>query len=206
MESRLSFRTSLVHSCHSPELSEPRPDSCKCRKLVSRDKAIEMVKHGEADWLISYENQNPMPTWNICLRGRVNKTPRSHTLERAHIERGLERRDFIAEQLWLSDEGKMSRDMEALIEGAQEQMELFELYHDLELEERYRLFRGCGTQLLEHKKFSDTFGTVEGAEGVYVNEIIVSRADQLKFEFALDDPYEGRVLFPMIGQDQRTKS
>lgn len=99
----------------------------------------------------------------------------------------------------------MCKDIEAAALGG-EQAELFELYHDLEIEERYNLFRGCGKALLEHKKFSDTFGTVEGDEGKYVNEIIVSRADQLKFDFAMKDPYEGRPLFPMIGQDQRTKS
>lgn len=197
------FRTSLVHSCHSPELSEPRPEVCKCRRLVTREKAVEMVKVGEADWLIRYDLEVPTPTWNICLRGRTSKTPRAHTLEKAHIQRGLERRDELADRAWLSDEGQMAKNMDAMIEGAQEQIELFELYHQLELMERYNFFRGCAPDLQELKKFSDTFGTVEGAEGKYVEEIIESRANELKLTFALDDPFEGRCLFP-IGRDERT--
>lgn len=105
----------------------------------------------------------------------------------------------------------MSKNIEAAAMGDFEQIELFELYHDLEIEERYKLFghedvpRILGKQLQELKKFSDTFGTVEGAEGKYVTEIISGRADQLKNSAAVDDPYEGRTLFPMIGWDQRTK-
>lgn len=208
------FRTCLIHTCFSPELFEPRPEKCKCRKLVTPVRASEMVELGEANWVWDYSGKTPVKTWNIALNGRQAKTPRAHTLEKAHMERGLERKDYLAEQQWLSDEGKFMRNMEALVSGAEEQAELFEVYHDLEIEERYNLFLGMNSKndkgesvnsLRELKKFSDTFGTVEGEEGRYVTEIITSRANQLKFEFAVDDPYEGRVLFPMIGQDQRTK-
>lgn len=164
-----------------------------------------MVDRGEANWIWDYSGEFPAKTWNIALNGRQAKTPRSHTLEKAHLERALEKRDYLAEQAWLSDEGQAARDIEALIMGAEEQAELFELYHDLEIEERYNLFRGCSKELAELKKFSDTFGTVEGPEGKYVADIIVSRADGLKNKAAVNDPYEGRPLFPMIGQDQRTK-
>lgn len=208
------FRTSLVHSCFSIDLNEPQPSKCKCRKLVTRDAAVELVKIGEADWVTRYDDQIPIPTWNVALRGRQKMVSRSHTLEKAHLERGLERRDQLMDAAWLSDEGTMSKNIELAAMGDYEQMELFELYHDLEIAERYNLFRGMarkddkGTQvndLTELKKFSDTFGVVEGEEGRYVAEIITGRADQLKLAVAVDDPYEGRTLFPMIGWDQRTK-
>lgn len=207
------FRTSLLHSCYSPDLNESRPKVCKCRKLVTRTKAIELVNQGAADWVISYDGPVPVPTWNIAYRGRQKMVPRVATLERAHIERSLERRDERADQLWLSDEGAMSRNLEAAAMGDLEQMELFELYHDLEIEERYNLFRGMRRKddkgavvndLGELKKFSGTFGTVEGPEGKYVNDIIAVRADNLKNAVAVDDPYEGRPVFPLIGWDQRT--
>jgi hypothetical protein len=207
------FRSSLCHSCYSPDLNESRPRSCKCRKLVTRAQAVEMVGRGEADWAL---DQDGIPTWNIAYLGRTSKTPRAHTLETSNpvrsphsfgqIERGID----IA--MNFSDEGAMARNVELAALGDFEQMELFELYHDLEMEERYKLFghenmpRVIGGQLQELKKFSDTFGTVEGAEGKYVADIITGRADELKTAAAVDDPYEGRTLFPMIGWDQRTKS
>lgn len=199
------FRTCLVHSCFSQDLSEPRPVKCKCRKLVSKETAIELVKNGTADWLVSYEDNFPKPTWNIVYRGRKSKTPRVSSSGRTQIERGLEKQYWVAEQTWLLSEDRDAKRMEAMIEGAHEQIDLFEIEHDIAMEERCGFFHGCGKALLEHKKFSDTFGTVEGDEGKYVTEIIKSGADQLKLKFAMDDPFEGRCLFPMIGQDERTK-
>jgi hypothetical protein len=207
------FRTSLLHSCFSPNLNEPQPKTCKCRKLVTREKAIQLVEQGECVWITDYKGEVPIPTWNICYSSRYGKTPRGHTLEKAHMERSLERRDTFPNK-YMTDEGAMAKNMEAAALGDFEQMELFELYHDLEIMERYNLFRGMNHEddkgaavndLYELKKFSDTFGTVEGKEGTYVTEIITSRADQLKSEHAVDDPYEGRTLFPMIGFNQRTK-
>lgn len=199
------FRTSLVHSCHAADKNEKRPEKCKCRKLVTREIAVEMVNHGEADWLINYKGEVPIPTWDVVYKGITGKTPRSHTLEKAHLERGVERRQSLANQTWMSDEGAMAKNMDAAVMGDTEQAELFELYHDLEIQERYLLFRGCAKPLVELKKFSDTFGTVEGAEGKYVNDIIESGANKLKAEYVIDDPFEGRTLFPLIGWDQRTR-
>lgn len=201
------FRTSLVHSCFSIDLFEPQPKTCKCRKLVSRDKAVEMVKRGEADWLIDYRGEVPIPTWNIAYRGRGKKTPRAKVTGRAEIERALERRDILADKLWLADEGKFARDMEDFILGAKEHMERWDMEYEILNIGRIELFGHIGNpsrELLELKKFSDTFGTVEGAEGKYVTEIITSRADEIKNAAAVDDPYEGRTLFPMIGFSQQT--
>lgn len=221
----MSFRTSLLHSCFSPDLNEPQPSECRCRKLVTRDKAVEMVKHGEADWIIRFDGEFPGPTWNIAYRGRMGKTPRAQTIEKAHIERALEYRDHVAEQAWFSDEGQAAKDIEDAAMGDERKKQRHEIYHDLAMETRYRLFHGMNdikedsedkppkqlvlfeftNKLLEHKKFSDTFGTVDGEEGKYVTEVITGRADQLKSAAAMDDPYEGRTLFPMIGFNQRTK-
>lgn len=194
----------LVHSCHSADMNEPKPKKCSCKFRVSQKYAHQMVKNGEADWLIDYTKKIPNPTWDLVYRGRVAKTPRAHTLEKAHFERGLERQEYLADQEWLSDDGAQARNIEAAAMGETEQAELFELYHNLELEERYNLFHGCGKALRELKNFSDTFGVVTGTEGRYVAEIIEGHADTLKSANCLDDPFEGRTLFPMIGQDQRT--
>lgn len=162
-----------------------------------------MVKLGEAEWVIRYEGKTPQPTWDVALRNRGAKTPRSHTIEKAHIERGLERKNQLAEALWLSDEGQMAKDIEAAAMGG-EQAELFELYHDLEMEERYHIFKGCGAQLRDLKKFSDTLGTVEGADGKCVSDVIVEQSNKLKLDAAVDDPFEGRPVLAQIGCDQRT--
>lgn len=204
---RVIFRTTLVHSCYSPEvmpdLLKAAPKKCKCRKLITKEQAEEWVSHGEADWVIRYEGNKPVKTWNIVLLGRKTKTPRGQTLEKAHLERGVERREQLAEALWLSDEGQMAKDIEAAAMGG-EQAELFELYHDLEMEERYHIFKGCGAQLRDLKKFSDTLGTVEGADGKCVSDVIVEQSNKLKLDAAVDDPFEGRPVLAQIGCDQRT--
>ena len=115
-----------------------------------------MVNHGEADWVTSYDGEVPIPTWNICYRGRTGKTPRSHTLERAHIERALERRDQLD---WFNDEGIMAQNIEGAAMGGYEQMELFEFYHDLEMESRYRLFRGTNYIAESAEEKQDAFQT-----------------------------------------------
>lgn len=212
--SRVIFRTSLVHSCYSAELGEPRPKKCKCRKLITKDQAIEWVKQGIAEWVINYEGGVPVPSWAVALRNRGAKTPRAQTIEKAHMQRGLERSDYWAQQLWMADEGQMAKDIEAAALGDEQSSERFEWYNETTMESRYEMFRGMmlpsaedGTRqnkLQILKKLSDGFGTVVGPTAKYVSDVIVGRANQLKNEVAVSDPFPGRAILAQIGCDQRT--
>jgi hypothetical protein len=91
MTSALS-RNVLVHSCFSQECGDPCPNKCRCRKLVSYEEARYLVKIGEASWMLDYNPYTKkvyeMPDEIICER--TAKTPRSNTLESAHMERNAE--------------------------------------------------------------------------------------------------------------------
>lgn len=77
-----------VHKCYSIDLSEPRPVACKCRWTVSVKEAEDMVKKGTAEWVVGYDRPKPYQDGGqICLTGRMLRTPRGATIEKAHIER-----------------------------------------------------------------------------------------------------------------------
>lgn len=77
-----------VHKCYSIEFGEPRPIGCKCRWTVSVKEAEDMVKKGTADWVVGYDRPKPYQDGGqICLTGRMLRTPRGATIEKAHIER-----------------------------------------------------------------------------------------------------------------------
>ena len=77
-----------VHSCYSIEQGEARPIPCACRKVVSVALAHEMIKRGEAEWVVGYDKAQPYHEgMKICLTGRTTQTPRCATIEKAHIER-----------------------------------------------------------------------------------------------------------------------
>lgn len=193
------LKTSAVHYCFSQELGEPRPKDCRCKKMVSREMAANLVKIGEADWLVDYSGKNPADTFHVVLRGRAGKTPRAHTIEKAHMERGLER------MLDASDNGYQADLMHAAAEGVDEAIELWASYREIELESRCSLFRGCGGDLVALKAVSDNLGNHTGHVAHYVDLIILGRATELKAENAQDDPWQGRALFSSLGGDQRTQ-
>lgn len=192
------LKTSAVHYCFSQEMAEPRPKNCRCKKFVSRELAANLVKIGEADWLVDYDGKNPVDTFHIVLRGRAGKTPRAHTIEKAHMERGLEH------MLDANDNGAQAAWMQLAAEGADEAIELWAAYRDIEMETRCLLFRGCGPDLVNLKTLSDSFGKRTGHVGLYLDSILIARADALKSENAIDDPWVGRGLFSTIGGNQRT--
>ena len=187
---RAFFKTTLVHSCFSQELAEPQPKKCRCRKYVSKEQAQVLVNLGSADWLTDFSGDVPIPSWDVVLRGRQGKTPRTPTLERAHMERKLE----------LEGEHGM-RNPETIFE----QTERFEQYHDIEIEERLQLFRGVGPELRELKNYSDTLKNLQGDGGRQVMEQIVYKADDLKARGFTPDPFPGRAILSLIGFDQRTQ-
>ena len=83
-----------VHKCFSVELGENKPPRhkpkrpknqpqyrgpiCTCREEISPEEAARWVGEGLADWIGPNE---------ICVVGRVNHTPRTPTIEKAHMER-----------------------------------------------------------------------------------------------------------------------
>jgi hypothetical protein len=174
-----------VHSCFSQEYGVPKPKKCNCRKLVSKETAHKYVKDDLAEWVIDYSGDVPIPTWDIVLRGRVGKTPRAHTLEVAHMERYTERMynpDF----------------------DSTESQELFNLYHDIEVEARLKLFGDISGTLLKAKQDSDNFGVVEGQAGKVLSDKIIQEVDNIKIIAAKNDPFPGRAVLAAIGTDQRT--
>lgn len=183
--SRAFFKTCKVHSCFNQEMNEPQPKICKCRKLITKDMAQKLVDDGIAQWLTDYSGEVPIPSWNLVLCGRVGKTPRAHTIERAHMERYTER-------------------MYNPNFDNSESQELLNQYHDIEMEVRLKLFGGIGSDLLRLKKDSDTYGSVEGIAGRVLVDKIMAEVDSIKWTAAKDDLYQGRAIFISLGNDQRT--
>jgi hypothetical protein len=147
--------------------------------------AQKLVDDGVALWLIDYSGDVPIPSWHLVLSGRVGKTPRSHTIEKAHIERYTER-------------------MYNPNFDSTESQELINQYHDIEMETRLALFGSIGSNLLRLKKDSDTYGNLEGVAGKVLVDKLMTEADSIKRTAAKDDQYQGRAIFTSLGNDQRT--
>lgn len=102
----MAHRCVLVHSCFSSQsvgavslsmagkksekifVSFPNA-SCRCQKYISRDARNERLAHGEI-YVILRNNaaSQPVPEWNeVVEAGKDDRTPRSPTIEEAHIER-----------------------------------------------------------------------------------------------------------------------
>jgi hypothetical protein len=200
MPSRIYFKTSLVHSCYLIDRGDLRPKpKCRCRKYVSREQASELVRLGAATWVLddSDGKSEPIPQWDIVLLGQTSKTPRAATLERSHLERGTE----------LSDSGYLAQNMMKRVEGEEqeEDRELFEVYHDLEVVERMNLF-SCGAALKQLKEESDRFKTLRRDIAVRIAEMFATQSTKIKNEVAVDDPREGMPVLSYIGMNQETKN
>jgi hypothetical protein len=61
------LRAALIHSCYSPELAEPKPARCRCRKHASGAALARMLDQGEAV---------PCGDGQIALVGRLARLPR----------------------------------------------------------------------------------------------------------------------------------
>lgn len=207
MAYRVFFKTTRVHTCHDQSACEPRPKKCNCRKLIGMREAVDMVERGEAEWLLEYSKKGVKPTWDIILP-RVNKTPRAHTLESCNpsraphsfgqIERIIDRS--------MSDGGKCMNWIERHLDGGEEEDEthLFEEYHRLELEMKYKLFGGAGPELIILKEASDGLGTVTGERARIIDREISKRADEIKQMYLTEDLSKGQPVLLLIGLDQRT--
>lgn len=182
---RAFFKTCKVHHCFSQELFEPRPSRCRCRKMISREFAAKLVADGVGDWLVVYPSGNA--TTDIVLKGRAGKTPRAQTIEKAHMERYAER---LYSQVPDMDDPEV--------------MQLFEIYHDIEIESRLKLFKDIGLELVSHKHFSDGHGHIVGEAARVLVTKIIAQADAMKISAAIDDPFRGEAIFNSVGKDQRT--
>lgn len=181
------FKTTKVHHCFNQELNEPQPKKCKCRKLISREFAANLVADGVADWVIKYPEG--VASYDIILKGIAGKTPRAQTVESAHMER-------YVDQIWNIGIAGFC-DPEVLMH--------LEMYHDIEMTERLKLFRNVGMELVQMKKESDECGILKGAAGQVLHDKIIDEAETLKSVSSVDDPFRGRAWFMPIGaSDQRT--
>lgn len=181
------FKTTKVHHCFNQEMNEPQPKTCKCRKFISREFASDLVANGIADWVIKFPEG--VSSYDIILKGIAGKTPRAQTIEKAHVER-------YVDQIW-------NRGI-AAFEDPELLMHL-EMYHDIEMVERLKLFRNVGLELVAMKTASDDQGNLKGAAGHVLHDKIVAEADVLKLANAVDDPFLGESWFMPIGAgDQRT--
>lgn len=193
------LKTSVVHSCFSQDLNERKPKRCKCRKFVSQETAHKLVTNGTADWLVDYTTDPPALTWHVVLTNRAKKTPRSKTIEKADIERYIEREVIEADKKWLLGD-KYQEDLA-------EVMQLFNVYHDIEIEERLKLFNSSiSPELIQLKKHSDNCRELTGDSGKVLADKVHEESDKLKSTVIIDDPWAGRAIFISIGgTDQRTK-
>lgn len=167
-----------------------------------------MVEQGIADWLLDYSHNPPRQLWDIVLRGRTTKTPRAHTLESynparaphsfGQIERAIDRN-------MLSDRGACMNWIERKLDGGmeEEEAELFEEYHRLELEAKYFLF-GCGPELTKLREISDSLGTVSGESARIIEREIKARADAIKQKNLKPDLSRGEPILSYIGLHQGT--
>lgn len=187
-----------MHSCFNPELGELLRQKCRCRKLISKEDASILVKTGRAEWVVGMDG---IPTWDVALSGRGNKTPRAATIEKAHMQRA-----FGGE---ISDDGDWVRRVEsALDDDGLNEREDIEIDGLITLESRMELF-ACREQLLELKQFSDKMNgsALESLEGLYAmrtDRKVAEESDNLKFQTAKEDPFPGRAVLLMIGLDQRS--
>ena len=181
------FKTTKVHHCFNQELNEPQPKKCKCRKFISRDFAAGLVADGVADWVIIYPQG--VSSFDIILKGIAGKTPRAQTIEKAHIQRYID-------QIW-------NIGIEAFEDP--EVLAHLEMYHDIEMVERLKLFRTVGLELVAMKQASDDLGMLKGEAGRVLHDKIIWEADMLKDATHVDDPFLGESWFMPIGAgDQRT--
>lgn len=195
---RYLFRTILLHSCYNIELGERLPQKCRCRKLISKEDASALVKTGRAEWVVGMDG---IPTWDVCLVGRGNKTPRAATIEKAHMQRA-----FGGE---IDDAGEWVRKVESSLDddGLNEREDI-EIDGMISLESRLELF-ACRKELADLKAFSDKLNrsaldSLEGLSAMRTDRKVSEEADKLKFEVAKDDPDPGRAVIVMIGLDQRS--
>lgn len=107
----------LVHSCFSQRLGDPKPKKCRCKMFITYAAAKERVAEGIADWLILYsKSEKVYDAIDAIVEERGLKTPRSNTLEKAHMERNTE--------------------------GHEEQVASVELYQELTHDSQYLLMYG----------------------------------------------------------------
>lgn len=186
---RQFFKTTKLHHCFAQDKGERLPDKCRCRRFISIEFARQLVADGIADWLVDFLTATQ--TKDIVLSGKVGKTPRAKTVEKADIER-------YVDAIWRQKNGMES------FEGDDEVLALYDRYHDSDIEVRCELFKGIGMELLAHKQFSDTHGNIAGIAARVLADKLIDQADAMKLSVAVDDPYVGLALFMPLGGDQRT--
>lgn len=212
--SREFFKTSIVHTCllyrtkqemgrlWNEEIggvkvsSKFKGQECKCRKFVGHRKATEMVEKGEAEWMIDYSADPPAPTWNLIAVERKKKTPRANTIEKAHIERFVERQSDLEDKRWMGQE---------IPEDILEDLEQPDIYYSIQLDERCKIFYMIGGGLQELKNFSDKQGDLTGVAGKVLTDKLITEANRLKETHIIDDPFMGEAIFNSMTADHRTK-
>src|SRR5208282_3784503 len=83
----------LVHSCFSQRKGDPYvPRRCRCKKWITREEARLRVALGDADWKMVWflKSKNPFPSRTEIVEEQDAKTPRSNTIEKAHMTRNIE--------------------------------------------------------------------------------------------------------------------
>ncbi len=106
------------------------PERCNCRKLVSEDQAKSLIARGEA---LDFETRTPVFADGAIVQiGKLLRTPRSATVEKAHVERlvGITKsKDKTLKQLSLEElQNKVQVDR-ALLQ--QEESMRLEIYGEL---------------------------------------------------------------------------
>jgi hypothetical protein len=208
---RTYFKTHLVHHCFSPEiydasallpqakLREERfpaltklhkkalEQKCSCRYFVSTEEAEQLKDERLAVPLIDNRGDRSFETIHLVVT-LATKTPRSPTIEKAHIERAV-----------FSDNGKFMQQMES------EDFARFDPYRDIEIEERMMMFDNTiRDKLLEMKKASDRLGVLKGRTAYRIEDKIQEMADKIKLSIWTEDLFYGEPVLLFIGSDQRT--
>lgn len=109
----MAVRCVLVHTCFQPEL-ERRPEMCGCSRWVTAAEAERMQKDGEAkpsflhqadgSLVLDTKTKNPIRESKHIAAPKAVKTPRTPTIEKAHIERAYLPALFAADTRNMSPE------------------------------------------------------------------------------------------------------
>ncbi len=86
------FRSVLVHKCFNPEVATAPPAiGCKCKKFISTQRREELLARGEIRYVIEPGRKGtPVNrTSEVVVLRKATQTPRTATIEKAHIERAF---------------------------------------------------------------------------------------------------------------------
>ena len=148
----------LFHNCFfggGGESDPFVPSRCKCRKFVSEEEAQSFIALGEA---IDFETRVPAFTGRAIVQiGKLKRTPRSATVEKAHISRLVEKPKTKANARERTLEELQAAVKQDQAERFEEEKWRLEIYGELNTEFLHSLIREVSADQYDHQE-REAFG------------------------------------------------